>query len=379
MFDWTTELPSTQLAIVFLGIAVCVLLGIETWLIIQLMRQNGRLLSRIEALEVRLPAALEAPNVVSTTFGQGFDVDVPAPNFELTTSDGKSRTLSSFLDSSKQVLLVFIDPQCSPCTHLLPRVAQWQQSYASHLEIVVVSSGAQQAHQSINIPLLNLLLQKHREVGELYGIGGTPSAILIDRNGLIASKIAAGAEAIERLVSLVVQSNSLSLQLPQLFPFASADDTASTIKHDLLEISTSTRTLNIGNLVPPIILQDRTGASISLQHFQDRNIILLFWNPQCSFCNQMLKQLKQWEHEFQKLTFVLISTRPIAETIAQGMTSLVFYDREHTIAQMFGARGTPMAVHVNQTGYIASTMVVGAQAIRELVETVQQRQMIVEV
>jgi hypothetical protein len=89
--------PFSSLALGFTWLAI---LGIA-WLGWQLLRQNGRLLLRLEELEKRLN---------ELEFGEGDQLSAlpegaEAPGFELTDLEGKQHTLSQYRGQS--VLLIF--------------------------------------------------------------------------------------------------------------------------------------------------------------------------------------------------------------------------------------------------------------------------------
>jgi hypothetical protein len=66
--------------------------------------------------------------------------------------------------------------------------------------------------------LSQVLLQKDREVATIFQYAGTPSAVLIGADGLIASPVVAGADALRGLFTRTVrQSNAVkSMQHPPM-------------------------------------------------------------------------------------------------------------------------------------------------------------------
>jgi len=123
-----------------------------------LLRQNGRLALRIEALEARLGAEpVKHP---------GLPVDTPAPKFSVDPA------------GAEQVLLFFKNPGCSACDAMLPEVEDWQRQHQGQLRIVTVED---------------------RDVHEAYLVDATPSAVLVNE-GRVASPLATGADAIRELV-----------------------------------------------------------------------------------------------------------------------------------------------------------------------------------
>jgi hypothetical protein len=65
-------------------------------------------------------------------------------------------------------------------------------------EIVLVSTGTAESNKAMNIPT-RTLLDEGFATGRKFGAGGTPSAVLIDGKGNIASDVAVGAPAVMTL------------------------------------------------------------------------------------------------------------------------------------------------------------------------------------
>ncbi len=95
---------------------------------LNLLRQQGRLLMRVEAVEAQLGDGRTAtPNAVP----------VPgAPDLSLPDLDGRTVSLSGLRARGLPVLLVFADPGCLACRDLLPDVGAWQRDYADRITVV---------------------------------------------------------------------------------------------------------------------------------------------------------------------------------------------------------------------------------------------------
>jgi peroxiredoxin/uncharacterized membrane protein YphA (DoxX/SURF4 family) len=199
---WLGSLSSAQAIGAGAALVLAGVLGFHAWFSLQLLRQNGRLLMRIEALEAavqgRPAVAIEIPNAPAV----GLPVGTPAPAFALPTLDGESVTLDSLRLSGRPVLLVFSDPGCGPCNALLPDVAQWQRSHSQRLTIALVSCGRteQNAAKAAEHELSHVLLQRDREVAESYRAISTPGAVLVSIDGKIASAAVFGPHPIAALV-----------------------------------------------------------------------------------------------------------------------------------------------------------------------------------
>src|SRR5262245_15520807 len=208
------------------------------WLGWQLLRQNGRLLLRIEALEELLhELGLGDPAVPA-----GLPIGWPAPEFELPDLSGGRRKLAEFRGQS--LLLIFFNPACGFCGELMPKLAaltkrngstgHWPvalgDSPGGNAEISRRSSDAVVQDIGAAIPLggspsgtgespvlpsilivssgdtekncaffrehrlsCPVLVQKESEVAAAYKANGTPSGYLINADGKIASELAMGA------------------------------------------------------------------------------------------------------------------------------------------------------------------------------------------
>src|SRR5207253_6722145 len=89
-----------------------------------------------------------------------------------------------------------------PCHVLLAEIGRWQREHASKLVVALMSRGTVEANRpkATEYGLTHVLLQQDREIAEAYQAYGTPSAILIRRDGTIGSPLAQGADAIRALL-----------------------------------------------------------------------------------------------------------------------------------------------------------------------------------
>ena len=128
----------------------------------------------------------------------------------------------------------------------------------------------------------------------------------------------------------------------------------------------------IGEPAPEMKLRAPSGEAINLWSIQGAETLVLFYNPHCSFCQQMLPDLKQWEQNPPEGApeLLVVSTDPER----MDLDSPVMYDRKFTIFREFGAGETPSAVLVDAEGRIGSELVVGAQEVLELATKGQRRE-----
>jgi uncharacterized membrane protein YphA (DoxX/SURF4 family)/thiol-disulfide isomerase/thioredoxin len=172
--SWLEALTITQLVTLIGGLVLLGLVAGQWWLLMHLLRQNGRFLVRLEALEELVAAgggvaAPTAPSQNGHAQG-GLPVGAQAPSFSLQGLYGETMTLGALRAQGKPVMLVFTDPGCGPCNALLPEVGRWQQEHAQRLTIALISRGDLEENRakSTEHGLSNTLLQEEWEVSHSY-------------------------------------------------------------------------------------------------------------------------------------------------------------------------------------------------------------------
>lgn len=364
--SWLGALPITQRIELIAGVLLVALLVAEGWILLQVLRQQGRLLLRIEALEAQLAAGGPTPQPTAVQpQTAGLPVGTAAPAFALPGLYGETITLDFLRAADKPLLLLFSDPGCGPCTALLPEIGRWQRYYVGKLTLALISGGTPEANRSkvSEHGIMHVLLQKDREVAEAYQAYGTPSAVLVQPDGSIGSPLAAGADAIRGLVAGAVGLPVLH-SLPMAAPANGNGD-------GRLVVAThpgQPAVPKVGERAEDFSLPDLTGKTVSLADFRGSKTLVLFWNPGCGFCQQMLEDLKAWEAKPPEGApkLLVVSTGTVEANQALGLFSLVLLDEGFTVGSTFGANGTPMAVLVDAEGKIASGVAAGAQAVLAL-------------
>jgi methylamine dehydrogenase accessory protein MauD len=340
--SWIETLSTAQLVGLIVGLVVLGLVAAQWWFLVHLLRQNGRLLVRLEALEERFAAGDgAAPSQNGSKQAAGLPVGADAPAFNLSGLYGETLTLEALRASDKPVMLLFTDPGCGPCNTLLPEIGRWQQEHADKLTIVLISRGSAEENRTkiSEHGVTNVVLQEDWEVAHSYQAAGTPSAVVVQPDGKIGSPVVAGAEAIRSLVTHLVKPQA---PIPV--------------------------TRKIGDPAPEIKLPDLRGETIELKDFEGEKTLVLFWNPGCGFCQQMLDDLKAIEGDPLEGAprILVVSAGTVEANEAMGLSSPVVLDQQFATGRAFGASGTPSAVLVDERGKIASEVAVGAPAVLEL-------------
>jgi peroxiredoxin len=189
--------PAAHGLILAAGAIALVLALLESWVLIQFVGQNGRLLARLDRLE----AKLTPPRT------PGLPMGMPAPKFRLNDLSGQEVTLDALRSDGKPVLLAFTDAGCAACGAILPDLARWQRALTSSVRVAVVSSGSVQQNRAhaADHDLAKILLQPDGTVAAAYQVTRTPSAVVVLPDGTIGSPLAEGPAAISDLARLLAR------------------------------------------------------------------------------------------------------------------------------------------------------------------------------
>jgi len=368
-FGWLGGLAATPLSGLILGLVALALVVGQWWFLANLLRQNGRLLVRVEALEARLGAGAEVPSANGQAQQQsGLAVGSEALEFSLSGLHGETLTLDSLRSSGKRVMLLFTDPNCGPCNAMLPDVGRWQQEHAHKLTLALVSRGEVEENKTKaqEHGLSNVLLQKDWEVSESYEVRGTPSAVLIGTDGKIASPVAGGVEGIRGLLSYAVGERAqLPMQPEQPQTQGQPCPNCGKVHAAAPTVPAAQK---VGEEAPEVKLPDLEGNTVELADFRGEKTLVLFWNPGCGFCQQMLPDLKEREATSAEGApkIMVVSAGSEEANKEMGLASPVLLDQQFTTGRAFGAAGTPSAVLVDAEGKVASEVAVGAPGVLEL-------------
>jgi thiol-disulfide isomerase/thioredoxin len=143
-----------------------------------------------------LPAVQSAPAPLPRPSALPIGSSVPA----LTLPDlaGNKVQLGDLL--GRQTLLLFWNPGCGYCNRMLPDLKHWEAARDGNApRLVLMTAGTAEQNRAMGLSSTVLLDQTH-SASQVFGAGGTPSALLLDADGKVASNLAMGADAIFALV-----------------------------------------------------------------------------------------------------------------------------------------------------------------------------------
>ena len=160
--------------------------------------------------------------------------------------------------------------------------------------------------------------------------------MLITPDGLMASRVAPGSDAIEAIVAEVSEAPGVPVGAP----------------------------------VPALELPSLEGERVSLSELRGRHTLLLFWDPACGYCRAMHEDLLAWEKTANGAApqLVVLSSGDEEATRSDAFRSKVLLDEDFAAGAEFGVSGTPMAVLLDTDGRVASGVAAGADAVFGLTE-----------
>lgn len=348
---------SSHEATLWISIIAVLLALAEGWWIVK-QRQH------LQAFEAQ--GGTTPPIPTTATAPPGLYIGSPAPPFHLAGLDGTTTTLDSLLAAQKPLFLIFIDPTCASCNALLPEIEQWQQEHGNKLTIVPISRGNVESNRTSKAGLQNLLLQEKAEVSTAYHVERMPSAVVIHPNGTIGSAIAGGADTIRTQIAHITQPilednfiNEREREINQGDDYCKNGVDNSMALHPIAQR---------GDVAPDFTLPDLEGEMLGLDPLRGHQLLLLFWNPSCSDCRQMLTEIKAIEEDRPpNAPQLLLITGGTAEANrGQELRSPILLDTEMAVTRRYGAIGTPSALLIDANGRIASDLALGRKAVLAL-------------
>jgi peroxiredoxin len=330
------------------------LITFGTWLGYQLVRQNGRILLRLEAIEKQIGSRSGAKRREAG----GLPLGTVAPDFELPDLTGVRRKLSEF--RQQNVLLVFFNPQCGFCTKMAADLATLPAEAGDQRAVpIVITTGDVEENRKLveryGIRCL-VLLQQQMEVAAKYRAQGTPMGYRIDGAGRIASALAVGAEPLLRLATTLAPN--------QVEPNAVANGSAPHADDPSLARSRLNRSgLKVGVPAPNFRLPRMDEAELSLSDFRGERVLLVFSDPDCGPCDELAPQLQEIHLRQPELQVLVVSRRDVeanrAKAAALGLTFPIVLQKQWEVSLQYAMFATPVGYLIDEQGILASDVAVG--------------------
>jgi len=301
---------------------------VSVWLLVpQFLRQQGRILLRLDEVERRLADdwPLDDTGLHLNTNGSspaGLPVGSPFPGFDLLGPAGQEVTLEGL--RGRRFLLVNWNPICPFCEQIAEDLSELDPRLADHgVDLLLVNHGP--AHDEH-------LWRSSAPLAPFAGVG-TPAAYLIDEHGRVAAPLEVGAGNVLSLVA----------RLP------------------------------VGSIASDLTLTDTHGGELSLGEFIGRPVLLIFTDPQCAACAELLASVRALASDLGDTDLVILfigtddgdGNRRYADEQALPFPLLV--DRDMALAGTYGIVARPSALLLDSTGAVLEGVTEGADGIKELI------------
>lgn len=355
--------------LIFGNILPWLLVAVGIWLCYQLIRQNGRILLQLEAIDKRLaPRGDGKPQKE-----RGLRIGTIAPDFELPDLAGERHKLSEF--RGLDLLLIFFNPKCGFCTQMADDLAALPLGGDNGRAVpLAVTTGDREDNRQlveqygIRCPVL---LQKEMEVASQFHAQGTPMGYRIDKEGRIASELTIGAEELLKLAE----------RAPDKVPAKrngskpSANGSAKHGEKDYRSLAASRlnrKGLKAGEAAPDFRLTRIDGGEHSLEDFRGRRVLLVFSDPHCGPCAELAPRLQEIHLERPEFNVLVISRGNLDENRTKadelGLTYPVVLQQKWEVSLKYAMFATPIGYLIDEEGILLSDVAVGVGPILALAD-----------
>ena len=128
----------------------------------------------------------------------GPEVGEPAPEIRLTDLEGRHVSLEDY--RGQEVLVLFCSPGCGFCQEMMPDLREWEAAPPEGApKLLVVSDESVEENRALGLSS-PVVVDDEYEVWDDFDVEGTPSAVLVDAEGRIASTMAMGVTPVLELI-----------------------------------------------------------------------------------------------------------------------------------------------------------------------------------
>lgn len=200
------DLTPRSIAAVSASALVVAALAVQTWLIVHLVHQQGRLVDRLDAIETHAGSAGSSSTRTMPASRHrrrhGPAIGSPAPRFGLRAADdGAAVSIDDLLADGRPQVLLFLEPGCEACLAMAAELEAIGTPAPARAVVGIVRGGANEVLARFHPDGFDhLLVDESGAVAQQYGVQGTPSAVVVLPDGRVGSALAEGRAAARRLV-----------------------------------------------------------------------------------------------------------------------------------------------------------------------------------
>ena len=335
----------------------------------QLVKQQGRILLRLDELERAVTSGRNNVAQPEQAAPEGMPLGSVFPDFELADLSGKTHALSEF--RGRRLLLVHWNFDCGFCEAIADDLARLESGLeAQNAKIVLLASGDESSNrdQAASHGLRSMiLLLNGKEIPKPFKHQGTPVAYFVDEQAQVAAPFASGADQVVALAERIASSPDISASVEP-------KRARSPLKGErsLAESHIERNGLRAGTLAPGFRLPDLQGHFVSLDDYRNRRVLLVFSDPHCGPCDELAPHLARLhqEHRNNGLGVILVGRGSEEENRDKvrkfGFDFPVVLQDRWKLSKEYGIFATPVAFLIAENGVIAQDVAVGKDAILDL-------------
>jgi peroxiredoxin len=349
------------------GLGLVTILTLWT-VLFQVVRQQGRLLLRLDTAELQLARVEQGQASLAAAANGGMSrnataervgparvaVGTPLPPFRLPSLGGESVGLADL--RGKRVLLVNWNPGCGFCEQIAPDLAELQPDLRRRqTELVLVAHSDAESNRLLSDRhslRCSILLQEHSDTIEAFRGLGTPAAYLLDEEGRVDEPLAVGA-----------------IEVPALAQRAAHGRKRLGSERTLDESRIERSGLSAGSRAPSFALPDLAGTTVSLDDYLGRKVLLVFVDPHCGPCDGLAPQLVHLHEENRAdgMVVMLVGRGDLEENRSKAEQSGIDFpyvlQERWKLSKQYGIFATPVGFLIDEQGMIAHEVAVGPDQI----------------
>jgi thiol-disulfide isomerase/thioredoxin/uncharacterized membrane protein YphA (DoxX/SURF4 family) len=348
-YDFIASNTGTEMTDVLLAAAIFGLFALGIALLVlglDIRRGNVDLSRRMDLIEKNSLLVTESASLVADV--AGLPVGTPVPNVILRSAAGLEAGADELFSKTRPTFVIFVGPNCVPCGNLSKEIQAWRHGLKEMFDIALITNGSVEDNiAKFGQYSLDLLqFQKGQEVSEKFLAKWTPAALVLGPNGRIASNTVIGDAGIRDL----------------------ADDLAEVVelKMPLWVCPGMTENDSFGKSIPQFNLSYVNGSKFASSEISGREALVLFWSLTCSYCTELIPEIKQWAKERNDYRLIVLADGDLEELDSTGLGDVLIHDPGYRFSRQMGMSGTPSAVRIDSNGIIASETAAGAVRIRLL-------------
>jgi peroxiredoxin len=327
----------------------------------QLLRQQGRILLRLDDLEQSATRGLGTIAESAELQPIGLSVGAPFPAFRYPDVAGRIFGLQDF--AGKRALLVHWSAECGFCAAIGKELVVLEDAFTkAKAQLILLSrndgSASRKQAEQLKLKSPILLAKDGSEALELFDDFGTPAAYLLDEQGRVAHPLVVGSGGVLNLARHVVEGTARK-RLPG--------------ERTLAESRIERRGLKAGIPAPGFRLPDLNGHVISPEEYRGRKLLLVFTDPHCQPCDEIAPELARLhrQHQANGLALMMVGRGDTEENRKKaeqnGFDFPVVLQKKWELSKQYGIFATPVAFLINEEGVIERDVAAGADAILELI------------